>query len=122
MNSYFESLDHVKDIWKKYVIGGLDPYAIKSEKFDCNIESFPAVTYPDIVNYLILGGSSFTANQLKAYKSLEAHNQVIEGWVRDVKVYLYEDKRLVIGNVVTLIRIHSYFFFSSVLNKLGGVP
>ena len=89
MNSYFESLDHVKDIWKKYVIGGLDPYAIKSEKFDCNIESFPAVTYPDIVNYLILGGSSFTANQLKAYKSLEAHNQVIEGWVRDVKVYLY---------------------------------
>ena len=102
------------------VIGGLDPYAIKNEKFDCNIERFPAVTYPDIVNYLIFGSSPFTANQLKAYESLEAHNQVIEGWVRDVKVYLYEDKRLVIGKVVTLIRIHSYFFFSSVLNKLGG--
>ena len=27
------------------VIGGrIDPYAIKSEKFDCNIEHFPAVT------------------------------------------------------------------------------
>ena len=39
---------------------------------------------------------------------------MIEGWVRDVKVYLYEYKRLVIGKVVTFIRIHSYFFFSSV--------
>ena len=25
---------------------------------------------------------------MKAYKSLEAYNQVIEGWVRDVKVNL----------------------------------
>ena len=46
-------------------IGGIDPYAIKSEKFDCNIENFPAVTCPDIVNYLIIGSSPFTANQLK---------------------------------------------------------
>ena len=82
------------------VIGGIDPYAIKSQKFDCNIENFPAVTYPDIVNYLIFGSSPFTANQLKAYKSLESNNQVIQGWVRDVKGYLYEDKRLVIGKAV----------------------
>ena len=113
------------------VLGGIDPYVIESEKFNCNIENFPAVTYPDIVNYLIFGenfpavtypdivnylifGSSpFTANQLKAYKSLEAYNQAIEGWVRDVKVYLYDDKRLAIGKVATSFRIHSYFFFSS---------
>ena len=117
MNSYFESLDppsHKRYTEKISVIGGIDPYAIKSEKFDCNIENFPAVTYPDIVNYLIFGSSPFTANQLKAYKSLEACNQVIEEWVRDVKVYLYEDKRFVIGKVVTFVRIHSYFFFSTV--------
>ena len=28
---------------------------------------------------------------MKAYKSLEAYNQVIEGWVRDVKVNLIEN-------------------------------
>ena len=33
---------------KTSVIGGIDPYATKSEKFDCNIENFAAVTYPDI--------------------------------------------------------------------------
>ena len=31
--------------------------------FDFNIENFLAVTYPDIVNYLIFGSSSFTADQ-----------------------------------------------------------
>ena len=116
MNSYFESLDppsHKRYTEKISVIGGIDPYAIKSEKFDCNVENFPAVTYPDIVNYIIFSSSPFTANQLEAYKSLEAYNQVIEGWVRDVKVYLYEGKRLVIGKVVTFIRIHSFFFFFS---------
>ena len=95
MNSNFESLDppsHKRYLEKISVIGGrIDPYAIKSEKFDCNIENFPAVTYPDIVNYLIFGSSPFTANQLKTCKSLEAYNQVIEGWVRDMKVYLHED-------------------------------
>ena len=121
MNSYFESLDprpRKRYIEKISVVGGIDPYAIKSEKFDCNVENFPAVTYPDIVNYIIFSSSPFTANQLEAYKSLEAYNQVIEGWVRDVKVYLYEGKRLVIGKVVTFIRIHSFFFFFRVLNKL----
>ena len=126
MNSYFESLDPL--LRKRYmekisVIGGIDSYIIKSEKFDCNIESFPAVTYQDIVTYLIFRSSPFTANQLKAYNSLEAYNQVIEGWVRDVKVYLYEEKRLVIGKVAILFRIHSYFSFLSVINKLtqGGL-
>ena len=114
MNSYFKSLDPPSR--KRYMkkisgIGGIDPYVIKSEKFDCNVKNFPAVTYPDIVNYLIFGSSPFTENQLKALKGLEAYNQVIEGWVRDVKVYLYEDKRLVIRKVVNLFRIHSYFSF-----------
>ena len=114
--NYFDSLDppsRKRYMEKISVIGGIDPYVIESEKFNCNIENVPAFTYPDIVNYLIFGSSPFTGNQLKAYKSLEAYNQVIEGWVRDVKVYLYEGKRLVIGNVATLFQIHSYFFFSS---------
>ena len=94
MNSNFESLDppsRKRYMEKISVIGGIHPCAIKSEKFDCNIENFPAVTYRDIANYLIFGSSPFTANQLKTYKSLEAYNQVIEGWVRHTKVYLYED-------------------------------
>ena len=112
MNTDFKSLDPPsrKRYMKKIsVIGG-----IESEKFDRNIENFPAVTYPVIVNYLIFASSPFTASQLKAYKNLEAYNQVIKRWVRDEKVYFYEDKRLVIGKAVTFIWIHSYLFFLSV--------
>ena len=108
MNFDFKSLDppsRKRYMKKIIVIGGTESkkFAIKRENFDRNIESFPAVTYPVIVNYLIFASSPFTASQLKAYKSLEAYNQVIERWVRDVKVYFYEDKRLVIGKVVTFI-------------------
>ena len=41
-----------------------------------------------------MGTSPFTAEQLKAYKGLEAYNQVLEGWVRDIKVKSFGDKRL----------------------------
>ena len=108
MNFDFKSLDPPsrKRYMKKISVIGRtesEKFAIKSENFDRNIENFPAVTYQVIVNYLIFASSPFTTSQLKAYKSLEAYNQVIERWVRDVKVYFYEDKRLVIGKVVTFI-------------------
>ena len=35
------------------VIGGIQPYIIESEKSDCHIENFPAVTYQDIVNWVL---------------------------------------------------------------------
>ena len=53
MNSYFETLDppsRKRYMEKISIIGGIKTYVIESEKFDCIIENFPAVTYPDIVN------------------------------------------------------------------------
>ena len=40
--------------------------------------------YGDVYNYLILTPSLYTHEQLKTYKSLEAFNQVVNGWVSDV--------------------------------------
>ena len=48
--------------------------------------NFPSISYPDIVNYFVFRPSPYSADDMKAYKSLEAYNQVIEGWIRDVKV------------------------------------
>ena len=36
---------------------------------------------------------------MKAYKSLEAYNQVLNGWVRDVRNFSKEDYIFVIGKV-----------------------
>ena len=57
MLTYFDSLDSPSR--KRYMekigdIGGIDPYVIESEKFNCSIENFPAVTYPDIVYYYLV--------------------------------------------------------------------
>ena len=46
---------------KKHVIGGIDPYVIESQKFDCNIEKFQAIAHPDFINYIIFG---MTDNQI----------------------------------------------------------
>ena len=42
--------------------------------------------YADIYNYLNLTPSLYTHEQIKSYKSLEAYNQFVNGWVSDVVV------------------------------------
>ena len=44
----------------------------------------PKVTYKDIVYYFIVNPSPFTAEELRAYKGLDAYNQFVNGWVSDV--------------------------------------
>ena len=44
---------------------------------------------------------------MKAYKSLEAYNQVIEGWVRDVKVNLSENGLTVVKGCSTAQLLHA---------------
>ena len=63
------------------VIGGLDPFG------GCPGEpckEFPPVEASDLVAYLVLQTNFITAKQFKAYKSLEAYNQFVCGWVKDV--------------------------------------
>ncbi|KAF3859842.1 hypothetical protein F7725_000097 [Dissostichus mawsoni] len=44
----------------------------------------PAVEAMDITSYLVLHTSYYTASQMKAYKSLEAFNYFVCGWVNDL--------------------------------------
>ena len=63
---------------------GKDQYTLK--KCDCfyDIGDYPAVTFPDISNYLVLQTSFYTAKQMGAFKSVEAYNFFISGWVKEV--------------------------------------
>ena len=49
-----------------------------------NVEEFPDITYPDIVNYLISSQSPYTLDDLKSYKSLESYNYFVSGWVSEI--------------------------------------
>ena len=48
--------------------------------------TFPPVQAADLVSYLVLQTSFATAKQFKAHKSMEAYNQFVSGWVKDVAV------------------------------------
>ena len=65
-SKYFDTLDPPAK--KRYceklkLIDDIDPYAIEDENFTYDINCFPAITYPDSVNYLVFGTSPFSAEE-----------------------------------------------------------
>ena len=89
---YFDMLDppaKKKRYCKKLkLIDDIDLDAIEDENLTYDIICFPTITYSDIVNYLVFGTSPFSEEDMKADKSLDACNQVLEWWVVDVKTLL----------------------------------
>ena len=49
--------------------------------------------------YLVLQTSFLTTKQFKAYKSLDAYSQLVNGWVNDVQTWSVEEKIIVTGKV-----------------------
>lgn len=48
-------------------------------------EVLPPLESTDLVNYLVLNTSYYTAKQFKAFKSLEAYNHFVSGWIASVR-------------------------------------
>ena len=83
-------------------IDGIDPYEISGDAIIHDVEAFPKVTYPDIVNYLLFNPSPFTLDDMRAYKSLEAYNQFVCGWVKELGVvWVKDDTCVLVANVST---------------------
>ena len=61
--------------------------------------TLPPVDGSDIVSYLVLQTSFVTAKQFKAHKSMEAYNQFVCGWVKDVRSWSAASKCIVTGKV-----------------------
>ena len=88
------------------LIGGLDPYSSNLGK---EIGNIPPVDAADMLSYLVLQTSYLTSQQFKARKSLQAYNQFISGWVKDVKTWLISGKYLVKGKVSVVSRSQTLY-------------
>ncbi|KAH3752238.1 hypothetical protein DPMN_186853 [Dreissena polymorpha] len=82
---------------KLKILGGCDPYEIVSWSTDVSL--LPPVKYIDIVNYLLWSPSVYTKDELKSYKGLDAHNQFVNGWVRDRASAVCNDYTVVTAKV-----------------------
>lgn len=70
-----------------------------------DVNNFPPIIYPDILNYLVFIPSRLTMEDLKAYKKLEVYNVFTSGWVRQPVVTLCNDLYVITGRVFNLIRL-----------------
>jgi len=73
---------------------------MKRSDFSTEAKYLPAIEAVDITNYLVLQTSFYTRIQMKAYKSMEAYNFFVSGWVHDLGTkMLHNDCRLVFARV-----------------------
>ena len=102
LSSYAKNLEsHVQERYllylKKISVVGVDPVAIPSEQFSS--ECLPPIEVSDLLSYLVLETSYYTNQQFKAFKSLEAYNQMVSGFVALVQGKEIAGKIVVVGKV-----------------------
>ena len=100
LSLYFEGLsEESKARYKEKIslINGNDPFGkvIGGEAFS----GIVPVDACDLVSYLVLQTSFMTLEQFKARKGLEAYNQLVSGWIKDVSATKISEKYLTTGRV-----------------------
>ena len=82
---------------KKILTIGIDPALIEGKHFepDC----LPPVESTDLLCYLVLETSFYTQKQFKAFRSLEAYNQMVSGFVYNVQGHMVASKFVVLAKV-----------------------
>ena len=99
LSEYAASLEsHVKLRYlQKISVVGVDPVNIPCDQF--GPECLPPIEQSDLFSYLVLQTSFYTNDQFKNYKSLEAYNQVVSGFVASVQGKVISGKYVVVAKV-----------------------
>ena len=74
LKNYINSLE--PDVKKRYkgklkLMDDVDPYATSKKKWSTAVAHYPAIKYPDIINYVLFTKSAFTNDDLKNFKTLQ---------------------------------------------------
>ena len=80
--SYLDTLDassRTRYLKKIDVIGGQDPYKLGSDKVSADAKTLPAISYPDIVNYLVYSPSPYTLEDWGGTRHLEWNPSKFQG-------------------------------------------
>ena len=75
----------------------MDPVTIPDEQF--NSECLPPIEATDLLSYLVLETSFYTKQQFKTYKSLEAYNFMVSGFITSIQGCIVSGRHVVAGKV-----------------------
>ena len=94
LSEYCRKLDdHVKQRYlEKIAEVGVDPVTIPDEQF--NSECLPPIEAMDLLSYLVLETSFYTKQQFKTYKSLEAYNFMVSGFITSIQGCIVSGKHV----------------------------
>jgi len=106
LSEYAASLQsHIKLRYlEKISVIGVDLANMPCDQF--SPECLPPIEQSDLISYLVLQMSFYTNDQFKNFKSLEAYNQVVSGFVASVKGEMISRKCVVIAKVRHLQRMN----------------
>ena len=87
----------LKALEDKIAATGFDPVLLEGNHFepDC----LPPVEASDILSYLVLETSYYTRKQFNAFRSLEAYNQMVSGFIASVEGHIVANKFVVLAKV-----------------------
>lgn len=77
----------------------------------------PAVTYRDVINFLVFTPSPYTADDLRCYKGLDAYNQFVCGWVRETASCVINNMHLTTAKVRTIKVVKIFYQCADTLEK-----
>ena len=99
LSEYTNNLDPLvkKRYMEKIACIGIDPFLISGKNYD--VECLPPIESIDLVSYLVLETSYYTKEEFKAFKSLQAYNQLVSGFVQSVHGLIIAGKHVVLGKV-----------------------
>ena len=100
LGGYFASLQDtdgkVRYLEKLSILGGFDPYESEKSQWLDDIDLWPSITHIHLVLYT---PSRYTGEDLLKYKSLDCYINFVSGWVREVMVKVFDQRRVVLGKV-----------------------
>lgn len=106
MSSYFDELigaARARYEVKVQMCDNVDPYRLSiGSDATKDADLLPSTTYADILNYIVLTANFVTHEEMKAYKSLDAHNFFTSGWVKGIAVKQLPSKRVIVPSEVSL--------------------
>ena len=99
LSDYAKNLE--KNVKSRYLekisLVRIDPATLIGANLDP--ECLPPIEATDLLCYLVMDTSFYTKEQFKAFKSMEAYNQMVSGFITSVQGKIICDKFVVVGKV-----------------------